>query len=59
MLDKVIYEYVVIWVVFKVEWEEFFNIGVILFFKWKWYLGMKYKIDDVRIIVFFKEVDFD
>lgn len=57
MQNRVTYEYAVIRLVPKVEREEFLNIGVILFSKRKKYLGMRYHIDERRIISFSKEVD--
>ena len=44
MQDKVTFEYAIIRLVPKVEREEFFNIGVLLFSKRKKFLGIKYEI---------------
>lgn len=45
MQDKYTFEYAIIRVVPKVEREEFFNVGVILFSKRKKYLDIKYHIN--------------
>lgn len=45
MQDKVTYEYVIVRIVPKVEREEFFNVGILLFCKRKSFLGIKYVID--------------
>ena len=50
--DKVAFEYAIIRFVPKVEREEFFNIGVIVYSKDNKYLGIKYKIDQKRFEVF-------
>lgn len=52
MQDKVTFEYAIIRYVPKVEREEFFNIGAILYSKDKKYLGMKYHIDPERFKAF-------
>ena len=57
MQDKYTYEYALIRIVPKVEREEFFNVGVILFSKRKKYLGIKVKIDDAKLKVFNSEVE--
>tara|TARA_R100001377_G_scaffold84401_2_gene67864 strand:+ start:658 stop:1041 length:384 start_codon:yes stop_codon:yes gene_type:complete len=57
MQDKVTFEYAIIRVVPKVEREEFFNIGVILFSKRKKFLGMKYFINPEKLDVFSSELD--
>ena len=44
MQDKYTFEYATIRIVPKVEREEFFNVGVIVFSKKKKYLGIKYHI---------------
>jgi len=49
MQDKVTFEYAIIRVVPKVEREEFFNIGVILFSKRKKFLGVKFHIDQKKL----------
>lgn len=57
MQDKVTYEYAIIRVVPKVEREEFFNVGVLLFSKKKKFLGVKYKIDKKKLSAFSEELD--
>tara|TARA_R110002049_G_scaffold295535_3_gene482963 strand:- start:2974 stop:3360 length:387 start_codon:yes stop_codon:yes gene_type:complete len=52
MQDKVTFEYAIIRVVPKVEREEFFNVGVILFSKRKKFLGVKYKINPKKLEAF-------
>lgn len=59
MQDKVTFEYAVIRIVPKVEREEFFNIGVILFSKRKKFLGVKYHIDRTKLEAFCKELDYN
>lgn len=58
MQDKVTYEYAIIRVVPKVEREEFFNVGVLLFSKRKKFLGIKYKIDQKKLAAFSEDLDF-
>lgn len=57
MQDKVTYEYAIIRVVPKVEREEFFNVGVLLFSKRKNFLGVKYKIDAKKMEAFSDTLD--
>ena len=57
MQDKVTYEYAIIRVVPKVEREEFFNVGVILFSKRKKFLGVKYHIDQKKLVAFSEDLD--
>lgn len=57
MQDKVTYEYAVIRVVPKVEREEFFNVGVLVFSKRKKFLGVKYKIDQKKLDAFSEDLD--
>lgn len=52
MQDKVTFEYAIIRLVPKVEREEFFNVGVILFSKRKKFLGVKYHIDSKKLMAF-------
>jgi len=59
MQDKVTFEYAIIRIVPKVEREEFFNVGVILFSKRKKFLGIKYKIDSVKLEAFSDDLDID
>lgn len=59
MLDKVTFEYAIIRIVPKVEREEFFNVGVILFSKRKKYLGIKYQIDPKKLKLFSEDIEID
>ncbi|MFT4804059.1 MAG: hypothetical protein ACI9YE_001257 [Psychroserpens sp.] len=59
MQDKVTFEYAIIRVVPKVEREEFFNVGVLLFSKRKKFIGIKYEIDPVKLNAFSNELDID
>lgn len=52
MQDRCTFEYAIIRVVPKVEREEFFNVGVILFSKQKKFLGVKYKINQKLLDAF-------
>lgn len=49
MHDKVTFEYAIIRLVPKVEREEFFNIGVILFSKRKKFLDIKFHISPNKL----------
>jgi hypothetical protein len=51
------FEYSVIRCVPKVEREEFFNIGVIVFSKRNNFLGVKYKIDKEKLYCLSSELD--
>lgn len=57
MQDKVTYEYAVIRVVPKVEREEFLNVGVLLYSKPKRYIGIRYQIDEERLLAFAPHLD--
>ena len=59
MQDKVTFEYAIIRVVPRVEREEFFNVGVILFSKRKRFLGVKYQINETKLNAFCSELDLD
>ncbi|MDY8136091.1 DUF3037 domain-containing protein [Aquimarina sp. 2201CG5-10] len=59
MQDKFTFEYAIIRIVPKVEREEFFNVGVILFSKRKKFLGIKYHINEDKLKVFSDELDID
>lgn len=59
MQNKVTFEYAIIRLVPKVEREEFFNIGVILFSKRKKYLEVKYKIDEDKLTAFACELNLE
>lgn len=57
MQDKVTFEYAIIRIVPKVEREEFFNVGVILFSKRKKFLGIKYHINTDKLKALAPELD--
>ena len=59
MQDKVTFEYAIIRLVPKVEREEFFNIGVILYSKRKKFVGVKYKINESKLNAFGCDLDLD
>ncbi|MDP5105335.1 MAG: DUF3037 domain-containing protein [Polaribacter sp.] len=59
MQDKVTFEYAIIRLVPKVEREEFFNIGVLLFSKRKKFLGIKYEINPDKLKVFAPEIELE
>lgn len=59
MRDKAIYEYAVLRLVPKVEREEFFNIGVIVFCKEKKYLNLKFNISGTKLAAFDCELDIE
>jgi hypothetical protein len=59
MQDKVTFEYAIIRLVPKVEREEFFNIGVILFSKRKKYLDIKFHINPDKLKTFSSELDIE
>ncbi|QWX85229.1 DUF3037 domain-containing protein [Cellulophaga sp. HaHaR_3_176] len=52
MQDRVKFEYAIIRLVPKVEREEFFNVGVIVFSRTKKYLGVKYCVDENKFKCF-------
>ncbi|MBU3012380.1 DUF3037 domain-containing protein [Polaribacter vadi] len=59
MQDKVTFEYAIIRIVPKVEREEFFNIGVILFSKRKKFLDIKYHINPNKLQALAPELEID
>ncbi|MFK7833095.1 MAG: DUF3037 domain-containing protein [Winogradskyella sp.] len=59
MPDRVTFEYAIIRLVPKVEREEFFNIGVILFSKRKKFLDVIYKVDEDKLKAFSCELDLE
>ncbi len=56
MQDRVTFEYAIIRFMPKVEREEFFNIGVIVFSKRKKFLELKYHIDPKKLKAFSCEI---
>ena len=59
MQDKYTFEYAIIRIVPKVEREEFFNVGVILFSKRKKFLDIKYHINPDKLNAFSTEIEID
>ncbi|GAA4238529.1 DUF3037 domain-containing protein [Postechiella marina] len=59
MQDRYTYEYAVIRIVPKVEREEFFNVGVILFSKRKKFIGIKYHINAEKLKAFAAESELE
>ena len=59
MQDKVTFEYAIIRLVPKVEREEFFNIGVILFSKRKKFLDIKFEINSNKLKAFASEIELE
>ncbi|MGB1314288.1 MAG: DUF3037 domain-containing protein [Bizionia paragorgiae] len=59
MQDRHTFEYAIIRVVPKVEREEFFNVGVILFSKRKKFLGIKYHVNPNKLKAFSTEIECD
>lgn len=59
MQDKVTFEYAIIRLVPKVEREEFFNVGVILFSKRKKFLDIKFEINPNKLLTFAPELELE
>ena len=59
MQDRCTFEYAIIRIVPKVEREEFFNVGVILFSKRKKFLGIKYHINPEKLKAFACEMELE
>ncbi|MCL7764603.1 DUF3037 domain-containing protein [Polaribacter sp. Z014] len=59
MQDKVTFEYAIIRLVPKVEREEFFNVGVILFSKRKKFLDIKYHINADKLKAMAPELELE
>jgi hypothetical protein len=57
MQEQHLFEYAVIRIVPKVEREEFFNVGVVLFCSKEKFLDVKFKLDEERLRVFCKKAD--
>ncbi|GEQ86025.1 hypothetical protein ULMS_15330 [Patiriisocius marinistellae] len=57
MQDRATFEYAIIRIVPKVEREEFFNVGVILFSKQKKFLDIKFYINPEKLNSFSCEVE--
>lgn len=59
MQDRVTFEYAIVRIVPKVEREEFFNVGVILFSKRKKFLDIKYQINAEKLKALAPEIELD
>jgi hypothetical protein len=59
MQNRFTFEFAIIRIVPKVEREEFFNVGVILFSKQARFLDVKYLISRTRLEAFSNEMDLD
>lgn len=59
MQDKFTYKYAIIRMVPKVEREEFFNVGVILFCKRQKFLDIKYHINETKLKAFSSEIELE
>jgi hypothetical protein len=59
MQEQLLFEYAVIRIVPRVEREEFINTGVILFCKKASYLGVRYQINESRVICLSPSTDLD
>ena len=59
MQDRFTFEYAIIRVVPKVEREEFFNVGAILFSKRKKFLGIKYLVNPNKLKAFSLEIELE
>jgi len=57
MQEKHLYEYAVIRIVPKVEREEFFNVGVILYSKNQKFIDMRYQLDKKKLAAFCPDLD--
>ena len=57
MPEQHLFEYAVIRVVPRVEREEFFNVGVVLYCAKEKFLGVLYHIDEERLRAFCKKTD--
>lgn len=59
MPDKFTFKYAIIRIVPKVEREEFFNVGVVLFCKRKKFLDVKYAISEAKLKAFSAEIELE
>ncbi|MEP7164346.1 MAG: DUF3037 domain-containing protein [Ferruginibacter sp.] len=57
MQEQHLFEYAVIRIVPKVEREEFFNVGVVLYCAKQQFLQMKFKLEEERLRAFCKKSD--
>ena len=59
MQDNHLFEYAVIRVVPRVEREEFFNVGVILYCAAEKFLQVSFQVDEKRLRAFCQKLDID
>ncbi len=59
MQEKLLFEYAVIRVVPRVERQEFFNVGVIMYCAAAGFLQTKYELNKKKIAAFCEEIDID
>lgn len=59
MQDKLTFKFAIVRIVPKVEREEFFNVGVILFCKRTKFLDIKYHINKEKLHAFSPEIEYD
>ena len=57
MQENQLFEYAIIRVVPRVEREEFLNVGVVLYCRDLQFLGMRYTVDEQRLLNFCKDID--
>ena len=55
--ERAPFAYTVIRVVPRVEWDEFVNVGVVLFSRPRMFLGVRARIDADRLLALWPEVD--
>jgi hypothetical protein len=59
MPENHLFEYAVIRVVPRVEREEFLNVGVILYCKRQQFLGIKFIVNESRLLAFCADLDIE
>lgn len=59
MQDRHTFKFAIVRIVPKVEREEFFNVGVILFCKRTKFLDIKYHIDENKLKAFSLDIEYD
>jgi len=59
MPENHLFEYAVIRVVPRVEREEFLNVGVILYCKRQQFLGIKFTVNEDRLLAFCSDLDIE
>lgn len=58
-MQKSVYEYAIIRVVPRVEREEFLNVGVVLFCKSPSFLGIRYEVNESRLLSLSPDLDIE